>query len=80
MPTGGGPRTQITGMPGHNQVDISPDETMLADVRSYSNKPPELYLIPNQPMDEKASRVAQAGDDFADSGVLHSSIGSIRGW
>jgi dipeptidyl aminopeptidase/acylaminoacyl peptidase len=28
---------------------------MLADVRSYSNKPPELYLIANTPMDEKAS-------------------------
>ena len=55
MPVGGGTRTQITGLPGQNQVDISPDESMLADVRSYSNKPPELYLIPNQPMDEKAS-------------------------
>lgn len=55
MPAAGGPRTQITGLPGQNQVDISPDETMLADVRSYSNQPPELYLIPNQPMDEKAS-------------------------
>ena len=53
----GGTRTQITGLPGQNQVDISPDETMLADVRSYSNKPPELYLLPNQPMDEKASVV-----------------------
>jgi len=55
MPTGGGARTQITGLPGQNQVDLSPDESMLADVRSYSNQPPELYLIPNQPMDEKAA-------------------------
>jgi dipeptidyl aminopeptidase/acylaminoacyl peptidase len=31
-------------MPGNNQVDISPDEKTLAVVRSYSNKPPELYL------------------------------------
>ena len=50
----GGARTQITGLPGNNQVDISPDGTMLADVRSYSNKPPELYLLPNKAMDEKA--------------------------
>src|SRR5215813_158933 len=50
----GGVRTQITGLPGQNQVDISPDETMLADVRSYSNKPPELYLMRQQPMDEKS--------------------------
>jgi dipeptidyl aminopeptidase/acylaminoacyl peptidase len=55
MPTAGGARAQITGMPGQNQVDISPDETMLADVRSYSNKPPELYLFANQAMDEKTS-------------------------
>jgi len=51
----GGARTQITGLPGNNQATISPDETMLADVRSYSNKPPELYLVPNKPMDENAS-------------------------
>jgi dipeptidyl aminopeptidase/acylaminoacyl peptidase len=55
MPISGGPRTQITGLPGQNQVDISPDETMLADVRSYSNKPPELYLFENKAMDEKSS-------------------------
>jgi dipeptidyl aminopeptidase/acylaminoacyl peptidase len=55
MSTSGGPRTQITGLPGNNQVDVSPDETMLADVRSYSNLPPELYLSANKPMDEKAA-------------------------
>ena len=55
MPVDGGKRTQITGLPGQNQVDISPDETTLADVRSYSNKPPELYLLPNRPMDDKQS-------------------------
>src|SRR5258706_2211843 len=36
----GGERQRITGLTGENQVDVSPDETMLADVRSYSNKPP----------------------------------------
>ncbi len=55
MPIDGGARTQITALPGQNQVDISPDETMLADVRSYSNKPPELYLMANKSMDEKAA-------------------------
>jgi len=55
VPITGGTRTQVTGLPGQNQVDISPDETMLADVRSYSNKPPELYLFANKPMDEKGS-------------------------
>jgi dipeptidyl aminopeptidase/acylaminoacyl peptidase len=55
MPIGGGARTRLTSLAGENNVDVSPDETMLADVRSYSNVPPELYLVPNQPMDEKTS-------------------------
>ncbi len=42
-----GKRTKITSMSGENQAVISPDEKMLAIVRSYSNKPPELYLAPN---------------------------------
>jgi len=49
MPVAGGARTRLTTMPGNNQVTVSPDETMLAIVRSYSNKPPELYLAPNKP-------------------------------
>ncbi|MFN2596540.1 MAG: prolyl oligopeptidase family serine peptidase [Pyrinomonadaceae bacterium] len=49
MPVGGGARTRITSLAGNNQSEISPDEQMLAIVRSYSNKPPELYLEPATP-------------------------------
>jgi dipeptidyl aminopeptidase/acylaminoacyl peptidase len=59
MPLAGGTRTRLTSMPGNNQVDVSPDETMLADVRSYSNKPPELYLLPNKPADGGATAEAK---------------------
>src|SRR5262249_49728187 len=55
MMTSGGARTRITALAGNNQVDISPDETMLADVRSYSNKRPELFLLLIRQMDEKAA-------------------------
>ena len=55
MSTSGGVRTHIPAMTGNNQVEISPDETMLADVRSYSNQPPELYLLQNRIVDEKDS-------------------------
>lgn len=55
LPISGGERTRLTTMTGNNQVDVSPDETMLADVRSYSNKPPELYLLPNTSLDAKAT-------------------------
>lgn len=48
MPINGGTRTRITTMQGNNQVDVSPDETMLAIVNSYSNKPPELFIAENK--------------------------------
>jgi dipeptidyl aminopeptidase/acylaminoacyl peptidase len=48
MPVTGGARVRITTMPGNNQATISPDETTLAIVRSYSNRPPELYIAPNR--------------------------------
>jgi dipeptidyl aminopeptidase/acylaminoacyl peptidase len=46
MALNGGARTRITSVAGNHAVDVSPDETMLADVYSYSNKPPELFLRP----------------------------------
>lgn len=49
MPVGGGERTRITTMSGNNDATISPDETMLAIIRSSSNRPPEIYLAPNKP-------------------------------
>ncbi|MFN0087186.1 MAG: prolyl oligopeptidase family serine peptidase [Blastocatellia bacterium] len=45
MAVTGGPRTRLTSMPGNNQATISPDETRLALIHSYSNKPPDLYLV-----------------------------------
>ncbi len=58
MPANGGARTRITTMPGNNQATISPDETTLAIVRSYSNRPPELYIAPNKP-NASASEIKQ---------------------
>ena len=44
MARGGGARTRMTSVAGNHAVDVSPDETTLADVYSYSNKPPELFV------------------------------------
>ncbi len=44
----GGARTKLTTMSGNNQAVVSPDQTTLAIVRSYANKPPELYIAPNK--------------------------------
>jgi dipeptidyl aminopeptidase/acylaminoacyl peptidase len=49
MPVEGGARTRLTSLPGNNQADVSPDETTLAVVNSYSNRPPELFIEPNSP-------------------------------
>jgi dipeptidyl aminopeptidase/acylaminoacyl peptidase len=55
----GGARARLTTMPGNNQVEISPDEKTLAVVRSYSNRPPELYLQPNRPAPDPKDANAQ---------------------
>jgi dipeptidyl aminopeptidase/acylaminoacyl peptidase len=49
MSLDGGPRTAITSMTGSNIGVASPDDSMLGLVCSYSNKPPEVYLMPNKP-------------------------------
>ena len=45
----GGARTKLTSMIGSNDATVSPDDTTLAVVHSYSNRPPELFLMPNRP-------------------------------
>lgn len=49
MPLAGGERTRVTSMAGNNQAEVSPDDSSLAIIRSYSNKPPEVYLSANKP-------------------------------
>ena len=48
MPLQGGARTRLTSLPGNNETFVSPDQKKLAIIRSYSNKPPELYIAPNR--------------------------------
>jgi dipeptidyl aminopeptidase/acylaminoacyl peptidase len=45
----GGARTKVTSMTGSNDGTVSPDQSMLGLVHSYSNKPPEVYVMPNTP-------------------------------
>jgi dipeptidyl aminopeptidase/acylaminoacyl peptidase len=49
MPVGGGPRTRVTRGDGSHTVTPSPDGTLLADVYSRANRPPELFVQPNRP-------------------------------
>jgi len=49
MPASGGERTRITSSPGHHQAFVSPDEKKMAEIYSFTNKPPELYIQDLQP-------------------------------
>jgi dipeptidyl aminopeptidase/acylaminoacyl peptidase len=47
VPVDGGTRTKITSMTGSNEGPVSPDDSTIGLVYSYSNKPPEVYVMPN---------------------------------
>ena len=49
LPSAGGPRTRITTLPGRHQPVFAPGDTRIADVYSYTNRPPELYAMENAP-------------------------------
>ncbi|HYL74214.1 MAG TPA: prolyl oligopeptidase family serine peptidase [Bryobacteraceae bacterium] len=40
----GGARTRLTSLPGGHTCALSPDDRWCADLYSYTNKPPELYV------------------------------------
>ncbi len=44
MPLSGGTVTKLTTEPGWHNAEISHDGKLIADVYSYTNKPPELYV------------------------------------
>ncbi|MGH7480614.1 MAG: DPP IV N-terminal domain-containing protein, partial [Longimicrobiales bacterium] len=48
MDLGGGERTRLTHEPGAHSVTVSPDGELLADVFSYANRPPDLYVMENE--------------------------------
>jgi dipeptidyl aminopeptidase/acylaminoacyl peptidase len=50
MALDGGARTRMTQRPGGHAITVSPDGQLYADVYSYSNEPPELYLQRAAPM------------------------------
>ena len=48
MDGGGGPLTRLTQAPGKHTTTLSPDEKWFADVYSYTNKPPDLFVQENE--------------------------------
>jgi len=64
MTVTGGKMTQITSKKGGHEVTISPDEKHLAIRYSYTNKPWELYLMPNEPGAEMVQLTESTKEDF----------------
>src|SRR6201999_3352244 len=48
MSVNGGAREKLTSKVGGHTGVLSPDETMIADVFSTANRPPELFVQPNR--------------------------------
>jgi len=66
MSVDGGTRTRITKEAGNHHVVLSPDEKYTADVYSYTNKPPELFVANNAPGAAETKLTSSPAKDFWD--------------
>lgn len=64
IPVSGGEMTQVTERPGSHEVSVGPRGQMLADVYSYANSPPELYLMQNRPGADMAQFTTSPTDEW----------------
>ena len=64
MPGDGGPLTRISKAPGKHTAVLSPDEHWIADVYSYSNKPPDLYVQENRPQQDLRRLTTSPSTEF----------------
>lgn len=64
MSAEGGARTRLTSASGAHSFYPSPDEQSFADVYSYTNKPPELYVQATLPAAAAAKLTSSPAPDF----------------
>jgi dipeptidyl aminopeptidase/acylaminoacyl peptidase len=64
MPATGGERMKLTSLPGNHRATPSPDNRWLADIYSYTNKPPELYAMANEPRAEEKKLTSSPAAEF----------------
>jgi dipeptidyl aminopeptidase/acylaminoacyl peptidase len=65
MPGDGGPLTRISQAPGKHTAVLSPDERWIADVYSYTNKPPDLYIQENRPQQDLKRLTTSPSAEFS---------------
>jgi len=66
MSSDGGARTRITQESGNHHVVLSPDERYMADIYSYTTKPPELFVAENAPGASEKKLTSSPAKDFGD--------------
>jgi dipeptidyl aminopeptidase/acylaminoacyl peptidase len=64
MDSDGGARTRITTTAGSHTMVPSPDERWLADLYSYTNKPPEIYVQESRPGATSKKLTSSPAPDF----------------
>ena len=64
MPVAGGARERLTTVKGGHTAVLSPDGTMLADVFSTANRPPELFVMQARPGATMAQLTTSATADW----------------
>ncbi len=64
LPAKGGKLIKITTLKGGHQVSVSPDEKQLAIRYSYTNKPWELYTMPNKAGADMVQLTTSTSDAF----------------
>lgn len=74
LPAKGGKMTQITSLKGGYEVTISPDEMQLAIRYSYTNKPWELYLMPNKASSKMVQLTESTTETFKSYNWIDSEI------
>jgi dipeptidyl aminopeptidase/acylaminoacyl peptidase len=65
MPAEGGNLTRISQAPGRHVTTLSPDERWIADIYSYTNKPPDLYVQENQAQQELKRLTTSPAPEFS---------------
>ena len=69
MPGEGGAMTRISKAPGKHSVTLSPDEKWIADVYSYTNRPPEVYVQENKPGQDLKRLTTSPSEEFSQYAV-----------
>lgn len=64
MPGDGGPMTRLTASPGRHVATVSPDGGAIAEIYSYTNKPPELYVQEARPQAESRKVTSSPAAEF----------------